>query len=89
MVSSFVALLAWQRRYIKGAKELVNLMAMSGMWSFLIFFETSAGTVDGKVFFAKLEYIGAVTTPLLYLFFVLSYTGAEKLNTKKIDRCCL
>ncbi len=81
LLSFFVALLAWQRRSVKGAKELAWLTVASGIWTFWIIFETAAHTVEDKIFWAKLEYLGAVTTPVLYLIFVLRFTGKDKLMT--------
>jgi len=80
-VSFFVALLAWQRRSIKGARELTWLMIGAGIWSFWIIFETAAPTLQEKIFFSKLEYLGAVFTPVLYLIFVLRFTGKDKFIT--------
>jgi len=81
LLSFFVALLAWQRRSVKGARELTWLTVASGVWAFWIIFETAAHTVDDKIFWAKLEYFGAVTTPVLYLVFVLRFTGKDKFMT--------
>jgi PAS domain S-box-containing protein len=85
LVSFFVAILAWQRRSVVGAKELTLLMIAAGFWAFWIIFETAAHTVVWKIFWSKLEYIGAVTTPVLFLVFVLRFTGKGKfISTKYI-----
>jgi PAS domain S-box-containing protein len=83
MISFFVALLSWQHRSVKSAKELVKLMTAAGIWSFFIFLETSFTTVEEKIFWAKMAYIGAVTTPVFYLFFVIAFIGLEKYLTLK------
>lgn len=83
LISFFGAFLAWQRRSISGARELTRLLIASGIWSFWIIFETASLTVDWKIFWAKLEYTGAVTTPILYLIFVLHFTGIKKVISKK------
>jgi PAS domain S-box-containing protein len=83
MVSFFVAFLAWQRRSVKGAKELNRLMLAAGYWSFWLIFEATATSASEKIFWEKFAYFGAVSTPLLYLFFVLRFTGKEKLLTIK------
>lgn len=77
LISFFVSVLAWQRKHIKGARELVNLMLSAGIWSLFIFFETSDPGSNEKILWAKLGYIGAVSTPVFYLFFVLKYIGKE------------
>lgn len=83
LVSFFVALLAWQRRNVKGAIELMWLMIAAGAGSFCVMFETAALTVGDKVFWTKLEYLGGLSTPVLYLLFVLRFTGKERFITVK------
>ncbi|MCX6277290.1 MAG: response regulator [Bacteroidetes bacterium] len=83
LVSFFVAFLAWQRRFVKGAKELSRVMIAAGVWAFWLIFETAATTVTEKIFWAKLEYFGAVSTPVLYLIFVLRFTGKDKFISLK------
>lgn len=78
LVSFFVTFLAWQRRSEKGAKELVYLMLSAGIWSFLILFETNSVTMTDKIFWSKLAYFGALSTPLFYLIFTLRFTGKDK-----------
>jgi PAS domain S-box-containing protein len=85
-VSFFVAVLAWQRKHIKGARELVNLMLSVGLWCFFNFFETASVTQADKIFWSKLCYLGAISTPVFYLFFVFRYVGKDTYNsiTRKI-----
>lgn len=78
LVSFFVAFLAWQRRSAKGATELVQLMIMAGVWTFFLIFETAATTFDGKILWAKVAYLGAVTTPVLFLLLVLRVTDLDR-----------
>ena len=78
MVSFFVAFLAWRRRLVKGGLELTLLMFAAGIWAFWIIFETAATTQVVKIFWSKLAYMGAVTTPVLYFIFVLRFTGKDK-----------
>lgn len=78
LVSFFVAFLAWQRKSVNGAKELTWLMLAAGLWSFFLIFETDSTSEFEKIFWSKLAYIGAVSTPIFYLLFVLRYTGKGK-----------
>ena len=78
LVSFFVAFLAWQRRFVKSARELALLMIAAGIGAFWLIFETAAPTVSEKVFWSKLEFIGGIPTPVLYLIFVLRFTGKDK-----------
>ena len=83
LVSLFVAFFAWQRRTVNGAAELARLMIAAGIWTFFVIFETAAIDVEGKVFWSKLAYFGAVSTPVLYLLFILRFTGNDKRMTVK------
>jgi signal transduction histidine kinase len=83
LVSFFVAFLAFQRRSVTGAKELAWLMIAAGSGAFWLIFEAAAPTMSEKIIWSKLEYSGGVLTPVLYLIFVLRYTGREKLLSVK------
>ena len=78
LISFFVVSLAWQRRLVKGAKELVLLMFAAGLGATFLIFETASSTITEKIFWSKLEYIGGVFTPVLYLIFVMRFTGKDK-----------
>ncbi|HEY3369428.1 MAG TPA: histidine kinase N-terminal 7TM domain-containing protein [Prolixibacteraceae bacterium] len=85
LVSISVAFLAWQRRDVKSARELAYLMVAAGFGAFWLIFETAAPGVSEKVFWSKLEFIGGIATPVLYLIFVLRFTGKDKyLNLKQL-----
>ncbi len=83
LVSFFIAFMAWQRRLVMGAKELTRLMIAAGIWSFCIIFETAEANITGKIFWSKLAYTGAVSTPVFYLLFVLRFSGKHKFITLK------
>ncbi len=78
LVSLFGVVLAWNKKEIKGAKELAWLMFASGFGAFWIIFSTSAQTVAEKVFWAKMEYVGGVFTPAIFLMFILRFTERGK-----------
>ena len=78
LVSFFVAFLAFQRKSVNGAKELAWLMLATGTGAFWVIFETSAPEMAQKIFWSKLEYSGGLATPVLYLIFVLRFTGKNK-----------
>jgi PAS domain S-box-containing protein len=83
LVSFFVAFLAWQRRLIKGAKELAYLMFAAGFGAFCLIFETAAPSINEKIFWSKLEFFGGIATPVLYFIFSLRYTGKDKFLSRK------
>lgn len=83
LVSFLIAFLAWQRRLVKSAKELAFLMIAAGIGAFWLIFETAAPTITQKIFWSKLEYFGGIATPVLYLIFVLRFTGKDKFLSGK------
>ncbi len=83
LVSFSVAWLAWQRRIVNSARELAFLMTAAGIGAFWLIFETAAPNITDKIFWSKLEYIGGIATPVLYLIFVLRFTGKDKYLSSK------
>ena len=83
LVSFFVAFLAWQRRFVNGAKELAYLMIATGIGAFGLMFETAAPSINEKIFWYKLEFFGGIAAPVLYLIFSIRYTGKDKFLTRK------
>ena len=83
LVSFFIAVVAWQRKRERGAVELALLMLSAGLWAFLVIFETAAPTIEGKIFWSKAAYVGALSTPVLFLMFVLKISGKDKYLTAR------
>lgn len=75
VVTLIVARIAWLRRKIPGALYWFRLMLLLFFWSFINVFEVSAKTEALKVFFSKIEYIPSSLVPLVYVGYVLWYTG--------------
>ncbi len=85
LISFFVSFAAWQRKRERGAIELALLMLFAGLWAFLVIFETASTTLEDKIFWSKAAYVGALSTPVLFLMFVLKITGRDKyLKTRTI-----
>jgi signal transduction histidine kinase len=83
LVSFFVAYISWQKRRERAGRELSMLMMAAGIWAFFVVFETASTSLDGKIFWSKVAYIGALTTPLFYTFFVFRFVGKDNYLTKK------
>ncbi len=81
-VSFFVAYIAWQKRRVRGAAELSRLMLSAGYWAFCIIFETASPTIEAKILWSKISYLGALSTPLLYAFFIFRFVGKDNFLTK-------
>lgn len=78
LVAFAVSFIAWRRRNERGARELASLMLFAGLWAFFVIFETASTTIELKIFWSKVAYIGALTTPVLYLILVLKFVGKDK-----------
>jgi len=85
IISFFGAFLSWQRKRVKGAIDIIWLMTSAGIAAFCVFIASTYLTPESKIFWAKMEYFGAVCLPVFYFIFVLRFTGKDKhLTTKKI-----
>ena len=77
------AVMTWRRRINPGSIPFVLLMLSIFAWSFASIFEAGVITVEGKIFWSKLQYIGIVNVSPLWLFFTAQFTGDDKfLKTK-------
>jgi diguanylate cyclase (GGDEF)-like protein/PAS domain S-box-containing protein len=73
--SVLLAVLALHRRHVPGATFLAAMMAGAAIWCGAAIGELFAGTLAGKLFWARLSYLGIASVPWGWLLFCLSYTG--------------
>jgi len=78
-----IAIFIWHKRKVPGGISFSLLMFSLAIWTLAYALEMSAGVLSGKIFFAKIEYIGIVTIPLAWFTFVLEYTGREDWLSKR------
>jgi diguanylate cyclase (GGDEF)-like protein/PAS domain S-box-containing protein len=81
-VSGAVAVVAWRRRQMAGARELALLMLASGWWLLANAFEASALGLSAKVAWSVVAYVGIESAPVLYLLFVLGWTRQDRWLTR-------
>ncbi|MEI6883350.1 MAG: histidine kinase N-terminal 7TM domain-containing protein [Bacteroidota bacterium] len=74
VISLMLAIIAFQHRKVSGGLTLSVLMMFTSWWCFGGLFETSATAVPVKFLFSKIEYIGGVAAPVLFLLLTLQYT---------------
>ncbi|MEL7561744.1 histidine kinase N-terminal 7TM domain-containing protein [Dehalogenimonas sp. 4OHTPN] len=74
---------AWRRRKSAAGYWLSWLMAAASIWCFFGMLEVSATATDVKVLLSKLEYIGGLSVPVLFVIFALSYTGQQRWITRR------
>jgi diguanylate cyclase (GGDEF)-like protein len=76
-VSAAVAVVAWRRRHMVGARELALLMLAVGWWLLANAFEASALEQPTKIAWSVVAYPGIESVPVVYLMFVLSWTRQD------------
>lgn len=79
VISGAVVFAAWKRRPAPGASYLALLMLAVVEWSLGYALEFASGDLPAIVFWAKVEYLGIVAIPVLWVAFTLQYTGRGQL----------
>ena len=82
-ISATIAFLAWRRRPAPGAMPLVYLMLAVCEWSLGYAVGMASADLPAKVFWAKVQYFGIVSVPIMWLFLVLQYTHLERWLTRR------
>lgn len=77
-ISTGIALYAWQRRPAMAVVPFVGLMLAVAVWSLGYALELAGGSLQVKLFWAKIQYLGIVAIPLAWLLFALQYTGRDR-----------
>ncbi len=75
--------IAWQYRHGPRAKTLLLLMLALLEWSLGNFFELRSSSLQAKLFWANIEYIGIVAVPVLWFIFALQCAGYNKWLTRR------
>lgn len=78
-----LAVLAWRRRPTTGASTLAVLMLAMVFWCITYALELLSADILSKLFWVKGQYIAIVAIPVLWVVFVLQYTGREHLLTRR------
>lgn len=73
-----ITALLLRRTPANGMTSLVIMLSMLAVWSFGYAMITLASTLEVKRFWLKVENIGILTVPVLWLFFTLQYTQLDK-----------
>ena len=84
-VALIVAFAAWRRRHVVGGASLAGLMVAVGIWSAGAALEYATVEISGKVFWAKLEYIGVLTGPVVYLLFAVFGAARSEVLPQWVD----
>lgn len=83
LLSTALAAFAWDRRSIPGAYGLMGLMASVAIWSLAYALELSSPVFRTTIFWLKIEYLGIVSVPVAWSVFAITYTGQDKLISRR------
>jgi diguanylate cyclase (GGDEF)-like protein len=85
LIAALAAGIAWARRLTPGAPILALVMAAVTLWVAAAGLEAAAVPIRDKVFWSTVGYVGGNATVLLWLVFILEYTGHERwLNRRRL-----
>ena len=68
----------WRRRNTHGAKTVLIVMLATAEWALLSALHKAVPDLSTKLFLARIQYLGIVTTLPALLLFVLQYTGHDR-----------
>ncbi len=77
------AVYVWRRPGVAGSAFLALWMLATAGWSFGYAMELSSSSLAAKMFWARFEMIGIAPIPVLWLAFVLIYTGHMRLARRR------
>jgi len=83
VVSAGLAVRAWRRRDVPGARMGALFMAGVAFWGAAGAVELVATDLTAKVFWAKVTYLGIVVVPFAWWGFAAGYTGRERWLTPR------
>jgi diguanylate cyclase (GGDEF)-like protein len=78
VISAFVVFMSFRRRNSPGIGMLALLMVAVGEWAFMSGLEASIVGIQYKLFWSKLESLGALSAPTLFLIFALQYSQKSR-----------
>jgi len=83
IIPVFVAFLASRKQNLPGAGALVLWMCAVAQWNFASAIEVGAVGIAQKVMWAKIEYLGSLSAPTLFLIFAIDYSQRTRWLTRQ------
>lgn len=71
----FLAAITWMKRPAAGALPLAIFLLAAAEWTFANALEVGAVELADKVFWGKMMYFGLINTGILWIYFVVDFTG--------------
>jgi PAS domain S-box-containing protein len=82
-ISAALGIFAWRRRSAPGVLSFALLMAAVTLWSVGYALELVSMEQQTKIMLAKVQYLGIVAVPVLWLIFALQYTQRQRWLTRR------
>jgi len=83
IIATIISLcLGWfgcRHRHAAGAKAFVAINLSHTIWASMQILSVSSVSLENKIFFSKIQYLGIVATPVCWLLFAITYTGYGRL----------
>ncbi len=79
-----IGLTIYFRKSVAGRLPFFFMMLMLSEWTLAAAFESAVNTIPFKLFFSQVEYIGALTAPVFFLRFILTFMEERKLIPGKV-----
>ncbi len=85
-----LAALALRHRSLPGALEFVALMAGLAFWALFYSWELTTPSLEGKLVWLRLEFIGSAVAPVGWFLFARAYSGRSgKMGWRYLSLVCL
>ena len=75
LISAGIGFFAWRRRNVSGATSFAVFAWLEAFMTLGFIFELSSPSLETKVFWDNMQFIGLFFSPVFYLTFALEYTG--------------
>ena len=82
-ISITLTVFIWFRKSDNVKSELFFVLAAISIWTLASALEGIFKSIDLKILFSKISYLGVVSSPVFFFFFVLRYTNLDKWITNK------
>lgn len=83
IIAQGVVFLLWNKRKTRGARFLLLSAFASAVWNFSNFFESSAITVDLKLLWSQISYLGITTCVAFFFLFTIEYAQLNRFINRK------
>lgn len=84
IISTIVAMIAWQRRTAVGARSLYILMSAAMVWSLTYTIRWLVHEETAQLFWLDATYFGVVVGPTAFLILALEYTDKVHILTSRV-----